>query len=135
MAKAKRVTYLAANLDDKPGTAARLLDDLKEANIALVGMWGYGMPDGKAKLYAVAKNPDKLRTKWTGAGILAEEGTGFILNGADRTGVLVKSLDALSAAGINIKMMDALATGGKFASMVWVDASQVEAAAKALGAK
>ena len=135
MPKSKRVSYISANLDDKPGSALRLIADLKASNIALVGLWGYGMPDGKAKIFAVAKSPDKLRTKWTGEGIMAEEGTGFMITGADRTGVLVKNLEALAAAGINIKMMDALATGGRFASMLWVDPTQVENTAKALGCK
>lgn len=135
MAKSKRVIYFVANLEDRPGSALKLIADLKAANIALVGMWGYGMPDGKAKVYAVAKNPDKLRTKWTGAGILAEEGTGFMITGADRTGALAKSLEGIAAAGINIKMVDALAVSGRFASLLWVDASQVENTAKALGCK
>ncbi|HTX19102.1 MAG TPA: hypothetical protein VMG34_10620 [Bacteroidota bacterium] len=135
MAKSKRVTYFAANVDDKPGTAMKILADLKASNVALVGLWGHGMPDGKARIYAVAKNPEKLRTKWTGAGILGEEGTGFMVSGSDRTGVLVKTLEGIAAAGINIKMMDAMATGGLFASLIWVDPAQVESAAKALGCK
>jgi hypothetical protein len=135
MPKSKRVIYFAANLDDRPGTALRLIADLKASNIALVGLWGYGMPDGKAKIFAVAKNPDKLRTKWTGAGIVAEEGIGFMITGADKTGVLVKSLEGIAAAGINLKMMDALAAGGRFASLLWVDPAQVENTAKALGCK
>jgi hypothetical protein len=135
MPKSKRVIYFVANLEDKPGSALKLIADLKADNIALVGLWGYAMPDGNAKIHAVAKNPDKLRTKWTGAGILAEEGTGFMITGADRTGVLVKSLAGIAAAGINIKMMDAVAVSGRFASLLWVDASQVENAAKALGCK
>ena len=135
MPKSKRVTYIVAKLDDKPGAALRLIADLKTSNIALVGLWGYGMPDGKAQMYAVAKNPDKLRTKWTGAGIIAEEGTGFMITGADKTGALVKTLEEIAAAGINIKMMDALAAGGRFTSLMWVDPSQIENTAKVLGCK
>jgi prephenate dehydratase len=135
MPKSKRVIYFVANPEDKPGAALKLIADLKAANIPLVGLWGYGMPDGRAKIYAVAKNPDKLRTKWTGAGILAEEGTGFMITGADKTGVLVKSLEGIAAAGINMKMMDAVAVSGKFALLLWVDPSQVENTAKALGCK
>ena len=135
MAKSKRMTYLVASVDDRPGTAMKLLHDLKKSNIGLVGLWGFGMPDGKAKIYAVAKNPEKLRTLWMGSGLMAEEGTGFLVSGTDRTGVLLKTLEGLAAAGINIKMMDALATGGKFVSLIWVAPAQVEDAAKALGCK
>jgi len=135
MAKAKRVTYFVANLEDKPGSLLKFMLDLKSQNIGLVGLWGYGTTEGRGMLYAVAKNPDKLRAAWKGTGVLAEEGTGFMITGSDRTGALVKSLEAIAGAGINIRMMDAIAVGGRFGSLLWVDASQIDNAAKALGCK
>jgi prephenate dehydratase len=135
MAKAKRVTYFVANLENKPGALLKILQDLKSQNIGLVGCWGYGTPDGQGKVYVVAKNPDKLRNAWKGTGTLVEEGTGFLFSGVDKTGALLKPLEAVAAAGINITMLDAIAAGGRFGSFIWVDASQIENTAKALGCK
>lgn len=135
MAKVKRVVYFVANSEDKPGSLLNVMKELKTKNVGLVGLWGYSAPDGRGMLYAVAKNPDKLRTLWKTNGILAEEGTGFWITGTDRTGALVGTLEAIAAAGINIKMMDAIAVGGRFGSLLWVDAAQIDNTAKALGCK
>jgi hypothetical protein len=53
----------------------------------------------------------------------------------DKTGVLLKSLEALAQANVNIKTTIAIAVSGKFGSIIWVDAMDVEKAAQVLGAK
>lgn len=133
MALAQRVTFLKANLRDQAGVLFGVMQDLKSRNIALKGLWGFGKRDGDAELYAIPKDPDKLRSAWQSSGLLAEEGTGFFLKGADKTGVLLKSLEAL--ANINIKAITAAAVSGKYGAFIWVDSADVEKAAQALGAK
>lgn len=135
MANAQRVSYFKANLEDKPGTLLKVLEDLKAKNIGLSGLWGFATKGGRADLYVVAEKPDQLRNAWKGSGMLSEEGTGFLLNDADRTGALVEPLQALASAGVNITAIDAIAVDGKYGSFVWVDQSNVDKAAKALGAK
>ena len=135
MAKPKRVTFISTRLEDTPGALLKILQDLKAKNIGLVGLWGTGAVDGKAKLIAVPKDANKLRTIWQGTGTIVEEGTAFLLSGADKTGALVKNLETLATSGINIKMIAAVAGGEKFASLLWVAPEQLEDAAKALGAK
>lgn len=135
MAKTLRVTYLMANLEDRPGALLKVMRDLKAKNIGLTGLWGFGTSEGRAQLFVTAKNSDKVRSAWQASGILAEEGTGFFIKGADRTGALLKDLEALASAGVNIHAIDAVSVGGKFGSFVWVNSADVERAAKALGAK
>jgi hypothetical protein len=135
MAKVERGIYFKANLEDMPGALLKVMQDLKAKNIALSGLWGFGTPEGKAQLFVVPKNPNKLRNAWKTSGLLAEEGAVFWLKGADRTGALNKSLEALSSAGINIRAVHAIAVSGRFGSFLWVDAASVEEAAKALGVK
>lgn len=134
MAKVKRVMYCMANLEDKPGALLAVMQDLKTKNIGLSGIWGFGTGEGRAQLFMVAKDPDKLRNAWKTSGLLAEEGTGFFIKGTDRTGVMLKPLQALAGAGINIHAIDAIAVGGQFGSFLWVDAPNVEKAARVLGA-
>jgi hypothetical protein len=135
MATAQRVTYFKANLEDKPGTLLALAKDLKVKNLGLTGLWGYGTSTGRGDVFVIPKNPEKLRNAWKQAGILVEEGTAFFLKGADKTGALIKSLDAIAQAGVNIIAMNAIAVGGKYGSMVWVAQADVQKAAQALGVK
>ena len=135
MAKPQRVTILKANLKDQPGSVLGIMKDLKSKNIALKSLWGYGKSEGAADLYAIAKDPDKLRDAWKASGVFAEEGTGFFIKGVDKTGVLLKSLEALAQANVSMKALIAIAVSGKYGSIIWVDAMDVEKAAQVLGAK
>jgi hypothetical protein len=135
MAKPQRVTILKANLKDQPGTLLGIMKDLKSKNIALKCLWGYGKSEGAADLFAIAKNPEKLRNTWKASGVYAEEGTGFFITGVDKTGVLLKSLEALAQANINLKALHAIAVSGKFGSIILIDAMDVEKAAQVLGTK
>lgn len=135
MAKPQRVTYFKAALDDKPGALLTVAKNLKAANLGLLGLWGMATQPGKADLYVVAKNPQKLRDAWKKSGLLAEEGVGFLLKGTDKTGALLKTLEAVAKAGINIVAMDGIAVAGKYGAFIWVMPADVEAVAKVLGAK
>ena len=135
MAKPQRVTCFKANIEDKPGALLAIMKDLKSKNMALIGLWGCATQPGKAELYVVAKNPQKLKAAWSASGTLAEERTAFLLKGTDKTGALLKPLEALAGAGVNISAADAIAVSGKFGSLVWVAPADVEKASQALGAK
>lgn len=135
MPRPQRVRYFKAHLENKPGTLLQLMRQLKAENLGLNGLWGYASNGSSAEVYVVPKSPERLRKLWTAAGILEEEGVGFWLKGADRTGVLNKSLEALSEAGVNIDCIDAVSVGGQFGSFIWVDPNNIDKAAQALKAK
>jgi hypothetical protein len=135
MAKAQRVIFMKVNLRDQPGVLLGVMQDLKSKKIALKSLWGFGKQDGGAELYAIAKDPEKLRNAWKSPDLPAEEGTGFFLKGTDTTGVLVKSLEALSHVNVNIRAINAIALSGKYGTIIWVDPADVEKTAQALGAK
>ena len=134
MPKVKRVTYFMADLEDKPGSLLKIMQDLKAKNIGLAGLWGFGTREGKAKLYVMPKDTEELRNSWEAAGLLSGEGIGFFITGEDRTGALNESLEALSKAGINIDAIDAVAVDWQFGSFARVDPADIEKAASALGA-
>ena len=133
MAKVKRVTYFMANLEDKPGELLKVMQNLKDKKIGLKALWGFGTHSGKAQLFVVAKKVEKLRDLWKSSGLLTEEGTGFLIQGSDRTGAMIESLQTLAGGGVNIHAVDAIAAKGRFASFVWVQREDVEKAAEALG--
>ncbi len=132
---AQRVIYFKTNMQDQPGAVLGVLQDLKNKNIALKCLWGFSKRDNNSELNVVAKDPDKLRAAWKSSGILAEEGTAFLLKGTDKTGVLIKNLEALAQAGVNMKAMKAIAVSGKYGCVIWVSPEDVEKTARALGVK
>ena len=98
MSKPQRVTYFKINLEDRAGSLLSIAQDLKAKKIGLVGLGAQDVQFGKAEVYLIARNPDKLRNAWNASGMNFEEGTGFFVKGADTTGVLVATLDALAKA-------------------------------------
>ncbi len=134
MAKAKRIAYFKAKIEDKPGALLALVKDLKSKNLGLIALKGVGQA-GQGEILVVAKSPDKLRDAWKASGTLAEEGTAFFVSGADKTGALVASLDAIAKAGVNIAATEAIAVGGKFGVILWVAPGDLDKTAHALGAK
>lgn len=135
MAKPQRVTYFKISLEDKAGSLLGIAQDLKSKKIGLVGLGGQDLQPGKAEIHLIARNPDKLRNAWKSSGMNFEEGTGFFVKGADRTGVLVATLDALAKAGVNIVMSEAMGVGGSYGCFIRVAPADVERTAQALRAK
>jgi hypothetical protein len=134
MAKAKRVAYFKAQIEDKPGALLALTKDLKAKNLGLVALKGVGQA-GQGDILVIAKDPDKLRDAWKASGTLAEEGVAFFVSGEDKTGALITSLDALAKVGVNIVATEAIAATGKFGVVLWVSPEDLDKAAQALGAK
>jgi hypothetical protein len=134
MAKTKRVIYFKAQIEDKPGALLALAKDLKEKKLDLIALKGVGQA-GRGDILAIAKNEDKLREAWKGAGILVEEGLAFLLTGTDSTGALVASLETLTNVGVNIAALEAIGVGGKYGAVLWVSPEDVEKTAKALKVK
>jgi len=135
MAKPQRVTFFKTSLEDKPGTMLATAQRLKSRNLNLSALWGYSTRDGRSDLFVIPKNAEKLRAAWQADGMSIEEGTAFFVKGTDKVGALVKTLEALSQAGVNIIAMNAVAVSGNFGSMLWVAPGDVEKAAAALGSK
>lgn len=135
MATAQRVTYFKARIEDKPGTLLSILNDLKQKNLALTGLWASPADPGWTDLYVVPKNSDKVRNFWKGFPLSFEEGTAIFVKGTDRTGALVKTLDTIARGGINLVRTEALAVGGKYGTFFLVAPLDVDRASKVLGAK
>jgi hypothetical protein len=135
MAKAQRVTWFKIDLEGRSGSLLGIAQDLKSKKIGLVGLGGQDTEPGKAEIHLIARNPDKLRSAWQSTGMNFEEGTGFFIKGADTTGVLVATLDALARAGVNIVMSEAMGVGGNYGCFIRVAPADVEKTALALKVK
>lgn len=135
MAAPKRVTFFKARLEDKPGALLAVAQNLKSRKIGLVGLWGFATRPGEAEVYCIPKDADKFRDFTKATGMTTEEGVGFLLKGADKTGALVKSLEAIAKAGVNIIALEAIAAGANYGAFLWVNPADLEKTGKALGAR
>ena len=130
----KRVKYFSIPVQDRPGELARMARKLKDAKVDLAGLWGFGVGQGKAQIFAVPKNPDQFKQAAQKTDWMFKEGTCFQVMGEDKGGALVETLDRISSEGINLHAVDAIAVGGRFGCYVWAEEKDVEKLAKVLKA-
>jgi hypothetical protein len=116
-------TYFTIPTEDKPGTLSDILTNLREENVDLEGLWGWGMPDGKAQILIVPKDPTKFKASKSNKG--AVEGTCFRVMESDKVGSLLSVVERASKAGINLQAVDALSLEGKVGAYIWCAAGDV----------
>ena len=126
--------YFYLETPDKPGEAARVLSQLKEAGVNLLVFSGFPegrraqmdfVPEDSVVFKAVIK-----RNKWK----LIGPKKCFVIQGEDRVGAVVDLLAKLAEANINITATDAVCAGaGRYGMILWVKPRDVKRAAKALG--
>ncbi|HYA01776.1 MAG TPA: hypothetical protein VEI04_01515 [Syntrophobacteria bacterium] len=128
------VDYFYIEAPDKPGEAARILAQLKDANVNLQAFSGF--PEGRrAQLDFIPADPAAFKAaaksnKWK----LIGPKKCFVIQGEDRVGAVVELLSKLAEAKINITATDAVCAGaGRYGMILWVKPRDVKRAAKALG--
>jgi len=128
------VDYFYLEAPDKPGEAARILAQLKEAGVNLLAFSGF--PKGRrAQLDFIPADPAAFRAvakknKWK----LVGPKKGFVIHGEDRVGVVAGLLGKLADAKINVTATDAVCAGAdRYGMILWVKPRDVKRAAKTLG--
>ncbi|HEY4579389.1 MAG TPA: hypothetical protein VIG89_00020 [Candidatus Acidoferrales bacterium] len=127
--------YFYVVVPDKPGVGASVLGQLKDTGVYQTVI--HSFPTGRrAQIDFFPSNAAAFKAAARNAGWKA---TGpkkaLVIDGADRTGVLVRYFDKLGKAKINVTAASALAAGaGRFGAVLWVKQRDVKRAAKALGA-
>jgi hypothetical protein len=128
------VDYFYVMAPDKPGEAARMLGQLKQAGVNLLVFSGF--PKGKqaqldfipadaAAFQAVAR-----QGKWK----LVGPRKGFLVQGDDRVGAVGDLLARLAGAKINVTATNAVCAGaGRYGVILWVKPRDLTRASKALG--
>ncbi len=128
------VDYFYIETPDKPGEAARVLAQLKEAGVNLWAFSGFPkrrraqldfIPADSGAFKVVAK-----KNKWK----LVGPKKGFVVQGEDRVGAVADLLAKLADSKINVTATDAVCAGAdRFGMILWVKPRDVKRAAKALG--
>jgi hypothetical protein len=131
----KKVDYYYAKVEDKPGEGRRLLEFLSAHSINLVAFTAFPLGEGKAQLDFIPENLEQLQIAASEAGIpLIGPKKAFLIQGEDRTGVLVEYHLRLADAGINVHAANGVIDGtGRFGYLLWVKPEYYEKASQALG--
>lgn len=130
----RSVDYYYIETPDKPGEAARVLSQLREAGVNLLVFSGF--PKGRrAQLDFVPADPAAFKAvakqgRWK----LTGPKKGFLIQGDDRVGAVADLLQRLADAKINVTATDAVCAGAdRFGVILWVKPRDVKRAARALG--
>ena len=133
--RVRKVDYFYVMVPNTAGQAEKVLSGLAAQGVNLLAFSGFPssgkgqldlVPENSAALTRAAK---KLKLK------LSKKKSGFLLQGEDRVGAMLKTLKALSGAKINVTAMDAVVTGGRFGAIFWVKPKSVAKAARLLRAR
>ena len=102
----------------------------------LLGISVFPTGPGKVQVDLIPENPDALTKVAKKIGLnLAPPKCAFLIQGTDRPGAMAEVLGRLGNAKINTRATIGLAGGGnRYGGVIWVAQSDVEAAARALGA-
>jgi hypothetical protein len=131
----RKVGYFAMDIPNTPGEGARVLGALADAGVDLLAFTGF--PSGrKAQIDLIPEDVAVFKTAVKAAKLKTRpQKFVFLVQGDDRKGAMADLLKILAQKKINVKAIDAVAAGaGLYAAILWVEAKDVNKAAKALGA-
>jgi hypothetical protein len=128
------IDYFYTEVSDKPGEAARILSQLRDAGVYLLVFSGF--PKGrKAQLDFVAPDTAAFKAVAKKAKMkLVGPKKAFLIYGDDRTGVGAELLGKLAEAKINVTATQAIVAGAdRFGMILWVKSRDVKKATTVLG--
>lgn len=131
----RKVDYFATNIPDRPGEAARVLQQLRRAGVNLLAFTGFPSGRGSQADFIPANTAAFLKAAKAAGVKLGRKKSGFLVQGRDRAGALGAVLGRLARAKINVTAVDGVsAGGGRFGAILWVKPRDVNRAARALRA-
>ena len=133
----RRVNYCYVTVPNRAGQGARILGELKDAGVNLLGYSGFPATGGKAQLDLVADNlsPIKRAARKNGWR-LSKVKKGFLVQSADRVGAIQRHVQKLADRKISVTAAQAVCSGrGRYGMLLWVKRGDFGRAAKALNAK
>lgn len=129
---AKRITVYCLDIEDKPGSLHKLLAQAALAKVDLLCLAAFSAGMGTGRVFLGAKEPATLMDCAKQMGLDLIEVAGFILGGEDKIGAAAEAIQGLAQAGINGVATAAIVCDGQYHMGVVVDASDGDAAEKAL---
>lgn len=132
----RKISYYYTMAPNRPGSAAKLLQALADANVNLIAFAGF--PKGtRSQLDFIPANGPAFQRAVRKAGVrLSARKTGFLVTGTDRVGACLRVLAKLARGRINVTAIDAVtAGGGRYGALLWVKRRDVARAGRLLNAR
>lgn len=133
----RKVNYCYLTVPGRAGQGAKVLGEITEAGINMLGFSGFPQGTGKAQLDILAQNIGAVRrvaksNGWT----LSANKKGFLIQGQDGVGAVYRHLQRLADAGVSVTASNAVSAGaGRYGMVLWVKPKDYAKAARALKAK
>jgi hypothetical protein len=135
--RVRKVNYCYAKVSSRAGQGAKMLAELKSADLSLLAFSGFPAGGGKSQLDFVTDDMPALRRVAKKNGWrLSKPKKGFIVQGNDVCGAVHRHVNKLAERKINITAADAVCAGkGRYGMIMWVRPKDYARAARALKAK
>jgi hypothetical protein len=131
----RKIGYFYLTTADKPGEGARVLGALRDSGVDLLAFHAFPTSGGQSQLDFVPADESAFQNAVKKANLkVSARKTVFLVEGDDRQGAVAEVLQKLAGASTNVTAVDAVRAGPKYGALVWVKQSDVDKAAKALGA-
>jgi len=133
----RRVNYCYVTVPNRAGQGAKVLGELKDAKVNLLGYSGFPTKGGEAQLDLVAKSMGAIRRVARKNGWrMSQVKKGLLVQGTDRVGALHRHIRKLADENINVTAASAVGAGqGRYGMLLWVKGSDYGRAARVLRAR
>ena len=132
----RRVDYFAIQTPNRAGEAHSILAQLRKAGVNLLAFTGFPNGGGSQMDFVPANSAAFKKVAKANGWKAGKAKRGFLIQGADRTGALDRTLAKLAAEKINVTAVDGVTAGkGRFGAILWVKAADVAKASKVLKAR
>ncbi len=135
--RVRKVNYCYLTVPTRAGHGARVLGELKDADVNLLAFSGFPAKGGKAQLDLLTDDLAAVRRVARQNGWrLSPTKKAFLVQGDDKVGAVHRQIERLADRRINVTAADAVAVGrGRYGMILWVKPKDYARAAKALNAK
>jgi hypothetical protein len=134
--RVRKVNYCYLMAPSRAGQAAKILAALKDGGVDLLAFSGFPGRGGKAQVDLVTDDMGRVRRIGARQGWrLSRTKQGFLVQGDDEPGAVLKVVQRLADAKINMVAADGVSAGkGRYGMILWVRPRDVGRAARALNA-
>ncbi|MCH6562051.1 MAG: hypothetical protein IH800_06495 [Myxococcales bacterium] len=135
--RVRKINYCYLTVSNRPGHAAKVMDELRKADINLLAFSAFPAKAGKSQLDLVADKMAGVRSVAKKNGWrLSKVKKGFLVQGSDKVGAVSRHIQKLGDRKINVTAADAVAAGsGRYGMILWVKPKDYARATRALGAR
>lgn len=134
--RVRKVNYCYMKVPNRSGQGAKILSELRDADVNLLAISGFPGKGGKAQVDLIPEKMSDLRraarkNDWR----LSKVKKGFLIQGNDAIGAAHRHINKLADQKINITATDAVAAGkGRYGMLLWVKPKDYNRAARVLRA-